>query len=64
MSNEGTWAVGVRQFPGHCHSMPSRGPHSIEFFSDLVSEAEAIAIGQVKEIPRHARPTPLPHSRS
>ena len=42
MSNEGTWAVGVRQFPGHCHSMPSRGPHSIEFFSDLVSEAEAI----------------------
>jgi hypothetical protein len=42
----------ARQFPGHCHSMPSRGLHEIEFFSDLVSNAIAI-IGQVKEIARH-----------
>jgi hypothetical protein len=25
-----------RQFPGHCHSMPSRGLHEIEFFFDLI----------------------------
>jgi hypothetical protein len=37
----------------------------IEFFSGLIiTEAEAIVIGQVKEIPRHARATPLSHSRS
>jgi hypothetical protein len=36
----------------------SRCLHDIEFLSDLVSNA--IAIGQVKEIARHAKPTPPP----
>jgi hypothetical protein len=35
----------ARQFPGHGHSMPSRGLHEIEFFSDLIiSEAEVSEI--------------------
>jgi hypothetical protein len=34
----------------------SRCLHDIEFLSDLVSNT--IAIGQVKEIARHAKPTP------
>jgi hypothetical protein len=50
MSNEGVRQV-ARQFPGHCHRVPSGCRHVIEFFSDLVSNA--IAIGQVKEIARH-----------
>jgi hypothetical protein len=49
MSNE--WQSVARQFPGYCHSVPSRCLHTIEFFSDFVSNA--IAIGQVKEITRH-----------
>ena len=54
MSNEGTWSV-ARQLAGHGHSVPSRGLHSVEFFSLLVTNL--IAIGQVKEITRHASPT-------
>jgi hypothetical protein len=69
----------ARQFPGHGHSLPSRCLHSIEFFSYLIaSEAEAIVIGQVKEIARHegqtratpnrvflnvGRPTQIPQRR-
>jgi hypothetical protein len=45
---------------------PSRCLHSIEFFSYLIaSEAEAIVIGQVKEIARHegqTRPPPIAFS--
>jgi hypothetical protein len=56
----------ARQFPGHGHSLPSRCLHSIEFFSYLIaSEAEAIVIGQVKEIARHegqTRPPPIAFS--
>jgi hypothetical protein len=51
--NKGVRSLVSRQFPGHCHSMPSRRLHEIEFFSDLIiSKAKAIAISQVKEITR------------
>jgi hypothetical protein len=44
----------ARQFPGHRHSMLARGLHAVELFSHLViSEAEAVLIGQSKEISRH-----------
>src|SRR4029453_16223665 len=56
MSNERVRPLAARQFPGHCHSVPLRGLHGIEFFSDLVSEV--ITISQVKEITSHASPTP------
>ena len=51
MSNEGVRQSVARQFPDHCHSVPSGCLDAIEFFSDLVSNA--IAISQVKEIARH-----------
>jgi hypothetical protein len=58
MSNWRVRPSAARQFPGHRHSVPLRGLHSIEFFPDLVSEA--ITISQVKEITGHASPTPPP----
>jgi hypothetical protein len=56
MSNWRVRPSAARQFPGHRHSVPLRGLHGIEFFSDLVSEL--ITISQVKEITSHASPTP------
>jgi hypothetical protein len=56
------WFV-ARQFAGYCHSIPARGLHAIELFSDLViSEAEAVFIRQSKEISRHGLGRPQGNS--
>jgi hypothetical protein len=55
MSNGRVRPSAAGQCPCHCHSVPLRGLHEIEFFSDLVNEV--ITISQVKEITSHASPT-------
>jgi hypothetical protein len=51
--NEGVQLLVTRQFPGHGHSVPSRGLHVSQFFSDLIISEAEVAIGQGKIIARH-----------